>query len=157
MNFGINALDYSKNRISEAEKDLAALDIKDADIKPKASENIDNIINFISKLIEKGYAYKSDKGDVYYSVSKFSGYGKLSNRNLEDAINGVRKDVEEGKIDPLDFALWKSAKPNEISWESPWREGQTWLAYRMFYNDFGKFRANYRHTWRRKRLSISSP
>lgn len=121
---GVNALDYSTKKIKEAEEDLAKLDIKDADIKPKASENIQNIIEFVSKLIEKGHAYPTEKGDVYFSVRSFPEYGKLSKRNPDDMISGVRKDVEEGKRDPLDFALWKSAKEGEISWKSPWGEGR---------------------------------
>jgi len=121
---GINALEYSKSKIEEAEKDLASLNIIDADIKPKASEYIDKIINFVSGLIEKGYAYPTEKGDVYFAVKSFPGYGKLSNRNPDDMLNGVRIDLEEGKRDPIDFALWKSAKENEIYWESPWGKGR---------------------------------
>lgn len=121
---GVNALVYSERKIKEAEEDLKRLRVKDADIKPKASENIENIIEFVKGLIEKGYAYPTPKGDVYFSVGKFKGYGKLSNRNTEEMLNGVRKDVEEGKREPIDFALWKSAKEGEISWKSPWGEGR---------------------------------
>ena len=120
----MNALDYSEDRIRAAEEVFEKLGADFPDIKCKASENIDNIIDFVSKLIEKGYAYPTEKGDVYYSVKKFKDYGKLSNINTEDLLNGVRKDVEEGKKDPLDFAVWKSAKPGEISWKSPWGEGR---------------------------------
>ena len=120
----MNALDYSEDRIQAAEEVFAKLGADFPDIKCKASENIDNIIDFVSKLIEKGYAYPTEKGDVYYSVKKFKDYGKLSNINTEDLLNGVRKDVEEGKRDPLDFAVWKAAKPGEISWKSPWGEGR---------------------------------
>jgi len=120
----MNALDYSEDRIEAAEEVFAKLGADFPDIKCKASENIDNIIDFVSKLIEKGYAYPTEKGDVYYSVKKFKDYGKLSNINTDDLLNGVRKDVEEGKKDPLDFAVWKSAKPGEISWKSPWGEGR---------------------------------
>ena len=121
---GINALDYSQDRINEVERVLNLLGLKAPDIEPKASENIENIIEFVSKLIEKGYAYPSERGDVYYSVKSFPGYGKLSKRNPDDMLNGVRKEVEEGKRDPLDFALWKSAKEGEISWDSPWGKGR---------------------------------
>ena len=121
---GINALEYSQDRINEVERVMALLGVRDPDVKPKASETIEQIIDFISKLIEKGNAYVSDKGDVYYSVKSFPQYGKLSKRNPDDMINGVRKDVEEGKKDPLDFALWKSAKEGEISWDSPWGKGR---------------------------------
>lgn len=120
----MNALDYSEDRINDAEEVFRKLGADFPDIKCKASENIDNIIDFVSKLIEKGYAYPTEKGDVYYSVKKFKDYGKLSNINTDDLLNGVRKDVEEGKRDPLDFAVWKAAKPGEISWKSPWGEGR---------------------------------
>ena len=120
----MNALDYSEDRIKAAEEIFEKLGADFPDIKCKASENIDNIINFVSKLIEKGYAYPTEKGDVYFSVKKFKDYGKLSNINTDDLLNGVRKDVEEGKQDPLDFAVWKAAKPGEISWKSPWGEGR---------------------------------
>ena len=120
----MNALDYSEDRIKAAEEVFEKLGADFPDIKCKASENIDNIIDFVSKLIEKGYAYPTEKGDVYYSVKNFKDYGKLSNINTDDLLNGVRKDVEEGKRDPLDFAVWKSAKPGEISWKSPWGEGR---------------------------------
>jgi cysteinyl-tRNA synthetase len=90
----------------------------------KATENVDNIIQFVQKLIDKGYAYATQNGDVYYSVDKFNKYGCLSNRNLEDAKNGYRIDNDEEKLSPLDFALWKSAKPNEPYWVSPWGNGR---------------------------------
>ena len=121
---GITALELSSSQIKEAEIDMANLHIKDADVKPKASENIQNIIDFVSSLIEKGYAYPTEYGDVYYIVRKFKDYGKLSGIKIDELLNGVRKDVEPGKKDPLDFALWKSAKPGEISWDSPWGKGR---------------------------------
>jgi len=120
----MNALDYSEARIKDAEEIFEKLGADFADVKAKASENIDNIINFVSKLIEKGHAYPTEKGDVYFDVKSFENYGKLSRVNIDDVLNGVRKDVEEGKKDPIDFALWKSAKPGEISWKSPWGEGR---------------------------------
>ena len=121
---GMNALEYSQNRIDEVERVMGLLKVRKPDFEPKASENIENIIEFVSKLIEKGYAYPSDRGDVYFSVKSYPAYGKLSKRNPDDMLNGVRKDVEEGKKDPLDFALWKSAKEGEISWDSPWGKGR---------------------------------
>ena len=121
---GINALEYSQDRINEVERVMKLLGVRQPDVEPKASENIDNIIEFVSKLIDKGYAYPSKRGDVYFSVKSFPQYGCLSKRNPDDMINGVRKDVEEGKNDPLDFALWKSAKEGEISWDSPWGKGR---------------------------------
>lgn len=120
----MNALDYSEARINDAEDVFKRLGADIADVKVKASENIDNIINFVSKLIEKGHAYPTEKGDVYFDVKSFENYGKLSRINIDDLLNGVRKDVEEGKKDPIDFALWKSAKPGEIAWKSPWGEGR---------------------------------
>lgn len=122
--YGKNALEFSKEQIEETEKDMAGLHITEADVKTKASEYIDKIIEFVERLIEKGYAYKTEKGDVYYSVRKFKEYGKLSHRNVDDMLNGVRIELEEGKKDPIDFALWKSAKPGEIYWESPWGKGR---------------------------------
>lgn len=122
--YGKNALDFSREQIEENEKDMAGLHITDADVKPKASEYIDKIINFVAKLIEKGYAYVTPNGDVYYRVRNFREYGKLSHRNVDDMLNGVRIELEEGKEDPIDFALWKSAKEGEISWNSPWGKGR---------------------------------
>ena len=121
---GKNALDFSKEQIAETEKDMADLHITDADVKTKASEYINEIIRFIEKLIEKGSAYVAPNGDVYYRVRKFNEYGKLSHRKVDDLLNGVRVEIEEGKEDPLDFALWKSAKPGEIYWKSPWGNGR---------------------------------
>ncbi len=121
---GKNAIEFSREQIEETEKDMAGLHITDADIKTKASEYIDKIIDFVSDLIEKGYAYPTEKGDVYYRVRNFREYGKLSHRNVDDMLNGVRVELEEGKEDPIDFALWKSAKEGEISWDSPWGKGR---------------------------------
>lgn len=121
---GKDALEFSREQILETEIDMKGLHVTDADIKPKASEYIDKIINFISKLIDKGYAYATEKGDVYYEVKKFEEYGKLSHRNVDELLNGVRIDLEEGKKNPIDFALWKSAKQGEISWKSPWGNGR---------------------------------
>lgn len=121
---GKNALEFSREQIIETELDMKNLHIKDADIKPKASENITNIINFVKGLIDKGYAYATKGGDVYFIVRKFKDYGKLSNRKIDELLNGVRKEVNEEKRDPLDFALWKSAKQGEIYWSSPWGNGR---------------------------------
>ena len=122
--FGKNALEFSREQIAETEKDMSDLHITDADVKTKASEYINEILKFVETLIEKGSAYSTPNGDVYYRVRKFNGYGKLSHRNVDDLINGVRVELEECKEDPLDFALWKSAKPGEIYWESPWGKGR---------------------------------
>ena len=121
---GKDAIDFSKEMIEETEKDMAGLHITDADVKTKASEYIEKIIKFVERLIEKGYAYATESGDVYYRVREFKSYGKLSHRNVDELLNGVRIDLEEGKEDPIDFALWKSAKPGEVSWDSPWGKGR---------------------------------
>ena len=121
---GKNALEFSKEQIVENEKDMKNLHVTEADIKTKASEYIPQIIKFVETLIEKGHAYVTEKGDVYFSVKTFKDYGKLSHRKVDELRNGVRIEVEEGKKDPVDFALWKSAKPGEIYWESPWGKGR---------------------------------
>ena len=121
---GINALDFSEEQIKETEIDMANLHVTDADVKTKASEYIEKIIKFVEQLVDKGYAYPTNNGDVYYRVRKFSQYGKLSHRKIDDLLNGVRVEVEDGKEDPLDFALWKGAKEGEISWDSPWGKGR---------------------------------
>ena len=121
---GIPADAYAKMMIKKIDKVMAEMEVGDPDVWLKATENIDNIINFINILVEKGHAYPTKKGDVYFSVDSFPAYGRLSHRNTEDALNGVRIDNDEDKKSPLDFALWKSAKEGEISWQSPWGEGR---------------------------------
>lgn len=121
---GKNALEFSKEQIDETEKDMNNLHVAPADVTTKASEYIEKIIEFVNGLVEKGYAYPAPNGDVYYKVRKFSEYGKLSHRNVDDMLNGVRIELEDGKEDPIDFALWKSAKEGEISWDSPWGKGR---------------------------------
>jgi cysteinyl-tRNA synthetase len=109
--------------ISRYHEDLAALDIDKADVEPRATENIAEMIKYIEKLIEKGYAYQAG-GDVYFSVRKFPEYGKLSGQNIEEMENGVRIESTEYKKDHLDFALWKASKEGEPSWQSPWGQGR---------------------------------
>ncbi len=121
---GIPADEYAKMMIKNIDEQMARLAVDDPSLWLKATESIDDIIAFVSTLIEKGHAYPTDKGDVYFSVESFPSYGRLSHRNLEDAMNGVRVDNDEMKQNPLDFALWKSAKPGEPSWTSPWGEGR---------------------------------
>ena len=99
------------------------LHVQRADYYPKVSEHIEDIVNMIKTLVEKGYAYPMD-GDVYFSVEKFAGYGKLSGRKLEDMQAGARVEVDERKQNPMDFALWKAAKPGEPYWQSPWGNGR---------------------------------
>ena len=120
---GIFWKDLVKKYTEEYHRALQKLNILPPTIEPYASEHIPEIIEFIEKLIEKGYAYKSN-GDVYFEVKKFKEYGKLSNRDIKELISGVRIEVSEKKKDPLDFALWKSAKPGEPFWESPWGKGR---------------------------------
>lgn len=121
---GVDPIEFAKQNILKVEKLMAELKVTPPTMNLKATENIDNIIEFISKLIEKGYAYVAPEGDVYFSVEKDKSYGKLSNRNPDDMISSVRIENEENKRSPLDFALWKSAKPNEIYWNSPWGKGR---------------------------------
>ena len=121
---GKNALDFSREQILETEKDMKALHVTDADIKTRASEYVPQIIKFVEGLIEKGHAYITKNGNVYFSVKTDSEYGKLSRRKVEELRNGVRVELDEEKEDPVDFALWKAAKPGEIYWESPWGKGR---------------------------------
>jgi len=120
---GENALALAQRYIGEYFKDAQALNILPANVHPKATEHIPEMIAIIRGLMAKGLAYEVD-GDVYYSVDKFPGYGKLSGRSLADMQAGARVDVDERKRHPMDFALWKKAKPGEPSWESPWGQGR---------------------------------
>ncbi len=120
---GITFTEVSEKYIGEFWKDAKGLNVREATIHPRATENIDEIINIVSALIDKGYAYPVD-GDVYFSPKKFPGYGKLSHQPLEDLEAGARINVGEKKKEPMDFALWKSAKPGEPYWESPWGHGR---------------------------------
>ncbi|HSI44388.1 MAG TPA: cysteine--tRNA ligase [Methylotenera sp.] len=105
--------------IDAMDEDSAKLGVIRPDIEPRATEFVDGMIQMISALIEKGFAYTPDNGDVYYSVNNFPGYGKLSGKSLEDLRAGERVEIGTHKKDPMDFVLWKAAKPNEPSWESP--------------------------------------
>ena len=104
-------------------KDMKRLGVGRADIEPKATEHIEQIIDIVNGLIEKGYAYEV-KGSVYFSVDKFIGYGNLSKKDMEEMMAGARVEVDERKKNPLDFALWKKSKKGEPSWESPWGSGR---------------------------------
>ena len=121
---GITVAEVADRYIKEFWVDAKGLNVREATVHPKATENIDAIIDLISSLEEKGYAYKSPNGDVYFRAKKFKEYGKLSHQPLEDLEAGARIDVSEQKEDPMDFCLWKSAKPGEPSWPSPWSEGR---------------------------------
>ena len=121
---GVTAPEISEKYIAEYFKDAAALNVKKADVHPKVSEHIPEIIDFVSTLIDRGYAYEVN-GDVYFSTRKFKGYGKLSKQNIEDLEAGARIAVGEIKEDPLDFALWKAQKEDdEIAWDCPWGKGR---------------------------------
>lgn len=120
----VDSKEYAEKMIAKIDKEMQYFQVGEPDIWLKATENVENIISFIEGLIEKGYAYPTKNGDVYYSVEKFSKYGCLSNRNLQDAQNGYRIDNDEEKESPLDFALWKSAKEGEPFWKSPWGDGR---------------------------------
>ena len=120
---GIEPLQYSAMYAERCLSDMDKLGIGRADIYPKASESIDDIISMIEKIIENGYGYVAD-GDVYFSVEKFKDYGKLSGQKLEEMKVGARIEPGEKKRSPLDFALWKKAKEGEPYWESPWGEGR---------------------------------
>ena len=121
---GITAAEVSEKYIEEYYKDAAALNVRKADVHPKVSEHIPDIIDFVKTLIDKGYAYEAD-GDVYFATRKFDEYGKLSRQNIDDLEAGARIAVGEVKKDPLDFALWKARKTeDEIAWESPWGMGR---------------------------------
>ena len=121
---GIDPLALSKMYIDKYFQDVDALGVKRADAYPKASENIPQIINMIQKIIDHGFGYQSEDGSVYYSVDKVEDYGRLTGQKLEDMQAGARIEVNELKRNPYDFALWKAAKPGEISWDSPWGKGR---------------------------------
>jgi len=113
------------NRFIEAmHEDAEALNILPPDAEPRATQSMDGILAMIQTLIEKGNAYAADNGDVYYDVSGFENYGQLSGKKTEDLRAGARVDIDEAKNDPLDFALWKSVKPGEPAWDSPWGKGR---------------------------------
>ncbi|SFG80998.1 cysteine--tRNA ligase [Sporolactobacillus nakayamae] len=109
--------------IKAYKEDTGALNVKTATVHPRATETMPEIITFISKLVDSGYAYASH-GDVYFRTRKFKEYGKLSHQSIDDLKSGARIDIGESKEDPLDFALWKAAKPGEIKWASPWGDGR---------------------------------
>ena len=115
--------EISERYIKEFWTDADGLNVRHATVNPKATENIDAIIHIISTLIEKGYAYEA-QGDVYFSTEKFKDYGKLSHQPLEDLEAGARIMVGEVKREPMDFAVWKAAKPGEPAWDSPWGKGR---------------------------------
>lgn len=120
---GISWKEVADKYIGHYRKDLENLELKPINCQPKATENIKEMINYIKQLIEKEYAYQTDTG-VYFSVRKFSQYGKLSGQKIDDILASGRISADENKKDPLDFALWKASKQGEPSWESPWGKGR---------------------------------
>jgi len=121
---GTTVKELGERFIKEYYHDADALGVQRATVNPRATEHIGEIIRLVETLIEKGHAYATPDGDVYFSVRSFTGYGKLSGQNIDDLENGARVDPDEAKHDPLDFALWKAEKPGEPSWESPWGKGR---------------------------------
>ncbi|ASQ45673.1 cysteine--tRNA ligase [Legionella clemsonensis] len=120
----ISIEELTSQYIQALHKDTRALNILPPDIEPRATAHIESIITLIQQLIENGYAYVSENGDVCYEVENFKGYGKLSHKDLEGLMAGARVEVVKEKRSPLDFVLWKKAKPGEPSWSSPWGEGR---------------------------------
>ncbi len=110
--------------IDEMHQDTAALGVLPPDVEPRATHHMDEIIAMIEALVGNGFAYVAPNADVYYDISKFAAYGRLSGKQIEDLRAGARVEVDESKRDPLDFVLWKSAKPNEPAWKSPWGPGR---------------------------------
>jgi cysteinyl-tRNA synthetase len=110
--------------IQAMDEDAEKLGVMRPDIEPKATTHIGAMLDMIGALIEKGHAYQADNGDVFYAVNSFAAYGKLSGKSLEDLRAGERVEVDHTKRDPMDFVLWKSAKPGEPSWDSPWGKGR---------------------------------
>ncbi len=121
---GVTWKEISEKNIATYFKGMDALNIRRADVYPKVSETMDDIIKMIAGLVEKNFAYVLDNGDVFYSVEADKNYGKLSGRKLSDMMAGARVEVDERKRHPMDFALWKAAKPGEPFWESPWGKGR---------------------------------
>ncbi|MDR0974169.1 MAG: cysteine--tRNA ligase [Ruminococcus sp.] len=119
----VKASEISEKYIVEFFKDSDGLGVMRSSVYPKVTENMDAIIALVAKLVDKGFAYENE-GDVYFSALKFDGYGKLSHMPIDDLSSGARVDVSEKKREPLDFALWKAAKPGEPSWDSPWGKGR---------------------------------
>lgn len=120
---GVDPIQIAQRYIDEFDRHLKDLNILTASEYPRATEEINSIVEAVADLVEKGYAYPLN-GDVYYRVNKFPGYGKLSGRKIEDMEAGFRIEVDDRKDHPMDFALWKAAKPNEPSWPSPWGNGR---------------------------------
>ncbi|MCZ6639207.1 MAG: cysteine--tRNA ligase [Candidatus Dadabacteria bacterium] len=120
---GVSTQEISEKYIQEYKEDMASIGVKSPTIQPKVTEHVPEIVEMIERIIDNGHAYQSGD-DVFFSVKKFKGYGKLSRRDPDDMLAGARIDINEKKEDPLDFALWKGTKPGEPFWESPWGNGR---------------------------------
>ena len=134
-------LEYVEMMIKKTDGELKRFGLTFADLEVRATEHIDTIIEIVQKLIDIGYAYVDAEGSVYYRTAKFDGYGKLSNRKLDEMLDGVRKQNSETKENFYDFALWKAAKEGEVSWDSPWGKGRPgWHieCSAMNYKNFGE-------------------
>ncbi|HMA66816.1 MAG TPA: cysteine--tRNA ligase, partial [Desulfosalsimonadaceae bacterium] len=120
---GISTTELSEKYIDEFHADMAALNVRRATYEPRATEHIDSIITVVKRLIEKDFAYEAG-GNVFFSVERFEGYGKLSGRRLSEMEAGARVEIDKQKKNPMDFVLWKASKENEPAWESPWGPGR---------------------------------
>src|SRR5512136_1605837 len=121
---GVNASELAEKYIQEFRRQIGLLNILPATVNPRATQEMPQIIRMIEGLIAKGFAYPAKNGDVYFRVTRDDDYGRLSGRRLEDMQAGARIEVEEQKENPMDFALWKAAKPGEPAWDSPWGKGR---------------------------------
>ncbi len=121
---GLTSKEVAEKYIAAFHEDMDKLNVQRADLEPRATDYIQEMIDMIVRLIEKGHAYPTPSGDVNFRVRSFKEYGKLSGRSLDDMQAGARIDVDENKEDPMDFVLWKAAKPGEPYWESPWGNGR---------------------------------
>ena len=123
-NVGMNPIDYAEKFIEKTNKELEELNVEEPTIQARATESIEDMVKFVQELVDKDYAYVAFDGSVYFRVSKFKDYGKFSNRLIDESLVGVRKDIEPGKEDDRDFAIWKSAGDDEIFWDTPWGKGR---------------------------------
>lgn len=123
-NVGMNPIDYAEMFIEKTNKELEELNVEEPTIQARATESIEDMVKFVQELVDKDYAYVAFDGSVYFRVSKFKDYGKFSNRLIDESLVGVRKDIEPGKEDDRDFAIWKSAGDDEIFWDTPWGKGR---------------------------------
>ena len=123
-NVGMNPIDYAEKFIEKTNKELEELNVEEPTIQARATESIEDMVKFVQELVDKDYAYVAFDGSVYFRVSKFKDYGKFSNRLIDESLVGVRKDIEPGKEDDRDFAIWKSAGNDEIFWDTPWGKGR---------------------------------